>query len=235
MRSRRRTDDRGAAHVIIARVRIMPFVAIACSAVGVGAAPQAASVRTRTSHVAQYDNVTIEFVAEGSGPLVVVLPSLGRDVIELAPLAERIAAEGFRVVRPRPRGFGRSAGPLDNLTLHHFARDVAAVVEHERAGPAIVVGHAYGHFVAKMTAVDFPRLVWGVALVAASQKNMDPEVRRWNAIASDPARPDAERLKYLQLVFFAPGHDPGIWLTGFEPAVRRSQDLAREATAPQED
>lgn len=35
---------------------------------------------------------------------------------------------------------------MDGLTLHDFARDTAAVVEHERAGPAIMAGHAYGHW-----------------------------------------------------------------------------------------
>jgi hypothetical protein len=30
--------------------------------------------------------------------------------------------------------------------------------------------------------IDFPRLVRGVALVAASQKNISEEVRWWNAI-----------------------------------------------------
>lgn len=77
---------------------------------------------------------------------MVLLPSLGRDVSEFDPLARRLAVAGFRVVRPRPRGFGRSVGPMDGLTLHDFARDTAAVVEHERAGPAIMAGHAYGHW-----------------------------------------------------------------------------------------
>ena len=188
----------------------------------------------RTSHVVQQGNVTIEVIAEGSGPLMVLLPSLGRDVTEFDPLAERLRAAGFRVVRPRPRGFGRSVGPMAGLTLHDFARDIAAVVEHERAGLAIMVGHAYGHFVAKMTAVDFPHLVRGVALVAASQKNISEEVRRWNAMGSDPTRPLEERRKYIQMVFFAPGNDPTPYLTGFSPGVRAMQDATRIATPQQE-
>ena len=188
----------------------------------------------RTSHTVQQGNVTIEVIAEGSGPLMVLLPSLGRDVTEFDPLAERLRAAGFRVVRPRPRGFGRSVGPMEGLTLHDFARDTAAVVEHERAGPAIMVGHAYGHFVAKMTASDFPHLVRGVALVAASQKNISEEVRRWNAIGSDPTRPLEERRKYIQMVFFAPGNDPTPYLTGFSPEVRAMQDATRIGT-PQQD
>ncbi len=188
----------------------------------------------RTSHIVQQGDVTIEVVTEGSGPLMVLLPSLGRDVTEFDPLAERLRAAGFRIVRPQPRGFGRSAGPMEGLTLHDFARDTAAVVEHERAGSAIMVGHAYGHFVAKMTAVDFPHLVRGVALVAASQKNISEEVRRWNAIGSDPTRPLDERRKYIQMVFFAPGNDPTPYLTGFSPEVRAMQDATRIGTPQQE-
>jgi hypothetical protein len=30
---------------------------------------------------------------------------------------------------------------MQDLTLHDFARDVAVVVEHEGAGPAVLVGH----------------------------------------------------------------------------------------------
>ena len=123
---------------------------------------------------------------------------------------------------------------MEGLTLHDFARDTAAVVEHERAGLAIMVGHAYGHFVAKMTASDFPHLVRGVALVAASQKNISEEVRRWNAIGSDPTRPLDERRKYIQMVFFAPGNDPTPYLTGFSPEVRAMQDATRIGTPQQE-
>ena len=133
--------------------------------------------QSRTREVVRYDNVTIEVVAEGRGPLIVLLPSLGRDSDEFDPAAARIAGAGFRVLRPQPRGYGRSTGPMEKLTLHDFARDVAAVVEHEKSGPAILAGHAFGHFVAKMTAVDFPKLVRGVILVGAAQKVPDPKVQ----------------------------------------------------------
>ncbi len=188
------------------------------------------AVPARTREVIWHGDVAVEVIAEGRGPLVVLLPSLGRDSDDFDPIAERIAAAGFRELRAAPRGYGRSSGPMENLTLHDFARDVAAAIEHEHAGPAIVAGHAYGHFVAKMTAVDFPKLVKGVALIAAAQKNIDPRVRRWLAIATDARQPEAERVKYLQMVFFAPGHDSRIWLTGFHANVQRAKEIARDAT-----
>jgi len=188
----------------------------------------------RTRDVVPRDGVTIDLIAEGRGPLIVLLPSLGRDSEEFDPLAAQIAAAGFRVLRPQPRGYGRSTGPMEKPTLHDYARDVAAVIEHENAGPAIVAGHAFGHFVAKMTAVDFPKLVRAVVLVAAAQKKADPEVRQWLGIATDASQPESERIKYLQKVFFAPGHDPRPWLTGFHPAVQRAEELARDATQQSE-
>jgi pimeloyl-ACP methyl ester carboxylesterase len=188
----------------------------------------------RTRDVVVRDGVTVDLIAEGRGPLIVLLPSLGRDSEEFDPLAAQIAAAGFRVLRPQPRGFGRSAGPMENLTLHDYARDVATAIEHENAGPAIVAGHAFGHFVAKMTAVDYPKLVRAVVLVAAAQKKADPVVRGWLNIATDNSQPESKRIEYLQKVFFAPGHDPRIWLTGFHPAVQQGEENARDTTAQKE-
>ncbi len=200
------------------------------SMVGIVFLATTAAGQQRTRELVHRDNVTVEVIAEGRGPLIVLLPSLGRDSEEFDSWAAQIAARGFRVLRPRPRGFGKSTGPTEKLTLHDFARDIAAVIEYERAGPAIIAGHAYGHFVAKMTATDFPRLVRAVVLVAAAQKNIDMQVREWLAIATNPKQPESERVVYLQKVFFAPGHDPRLWLTGFDPVVQKSQEVARDAT-----
>ena len=78
--------------------------------------------QARTRELVRRDNVTIEVIAEGRGPLIVMLPSLGRDSEEFDPAAKRIAAAGFRVLRPQPRGYGRSVGPMENLTLHDLAQ-----------------------------------------------------------------------------------------------------------------
>jgi pimeloyl-ACP methyl ester carboxylesterase len=204
---------------------MLPFV-LALSALAIA--------QPRTREVIQRDNVAIEVIAEGSGPPVMLLPSLGRDSEEFDPVAERLAAAGFRVLRPQPRGYGRSSGPMRDITLHDLARDVAAVIQHENKGPAILAGHAFGHFVARMTAVDFPELVRAVILIGAAQKTPDPEVQKSVAIATDPTQPEAERLKHLKLVFFAPGNDPTSWLTGFHGNVRGAEIIARDATPQKE-
>jgi pimeloyl-ACP methyl ester carboxylesterase len=180
----------------------------------------------------------IETITEGKGPLVVILPSRGRGADDYDEIARGIAKAGFRVLRPKPRGIGESKGPMQGLTLHDLARDVAAVIEHEAiehaGGPAVVVGHAFGNWVARMTAADHPKLVRGVAILAAAAKSYPKALAEAVTKCADTSLPDAERLKYLQFAFFAPGHDASGWLEGFYPEVNASQRAAGLAT-PQEE
>jgi len=189
----------------------------------------AALVATRDAH--------IETIAEGKGPLVVILPSRGRGAGDYDEVARGIAKAGYRVLRPQPRGIGRSTGPMKGLTLHDLARDVAEVIAHEQiehaGGPAVVVGHAFGNWVARMTAADHPKLVRGVAILAAAAKKYPAALAEAVTKCADPSLAGAERLKYLQLAFFAPGHDARDWLEGFYPEVNASQRAAGLAT-PQE-
>src|ERR1700709_302937 len=113
----------------------------------------AAAAQERTRVLVKYDNVEIDTIAEGKGPLIVLLPSRGRDSEDYDAVAAGLAKEGFRVLRPQPRGMHASRGPLRDITLHDLARDVATVIERENAGPAVIVGHAYGNCVARVRAV----------------------------------------------------------------------------------
>lgn len=176
-------------------------------------------------------DATIEVIAEGSGSLLVMLPSSSRDLLDFDHVAASLAAEGFRVLRPQPRGMLGSVGKLDGLTLHDYARDVAAVIEHEAAGPAVVIGHAFGQWVARTVSADFPHLVRGVVLAAAAAKGIRPELRAELAKCVDASLPDAERIAALQVAFFAPGHRPTPdWLTGWHMEASKSQHAASAAT-----
>jgi pimeloyl-ACP methyl ester carboxylesterase len=194
----------------------------------------------RTRGVVSYDDVRIDFIVEGAGPLVVLLPSRGRGSLDFDTIAAGIAQAGFRVLRPQPRGVGESRGSVTGLTLHDFARDMAALIRHEGGGPAVMVGHAFGNWVARMTAVDYPDLVRGVVIVAAAAKaypngfaaakELSESVRK----AGDSRLPDEERLKYLRMAFFAPGNDPTPWLAGWYHEVDEMQFAAGRATKQSE-
>jgi len=172
---------------------------------------------------------TIETLVEGSGPALVMLPSLGRDGYEdFDAVAGLLAAGGLCVLRPQPRGIGGSIGPMQDASLHDLAADVAAVIRAEGRGRAVILGHAFGHFVARMTAVDHPALVRGVVLAAAAARQYAPEIAATPRQAGDLSAPEADRLAALRLGFFAPGHDPRPWLHGWHPATQRMQIDCRE-------
>jgi pimeloyl-ACP methyl ester carboxylesterase len=189
--------------------------------------------------IVSHDGVEIEVLAQGHGPLIAFYPSLGRSARDYDAVAARLAAGGFRVLRPEPRGIGRSKGPMSGLTIHDLAADLSAVVAHEKQGPAILVGHAFGNFVVRMVATDRPDLVRGLVMAAASagkvppgstEKPIGPDIRRAIDGAGDLSLPEAQRLEYLRVAFFAPGNDPKVWLGGWYPKVLEMEGHARDTT-----
>jgi pimeloyl-ACP methyl ester carboxylesterase len=197
----------------------------------------AGSAGELTRTVIAHGDVRIEILAQGQGNLVVLLPSLGRGASDFDAVAERVADAGYRVLRPQPRGIGRSRGPLAGIDLHDCAADVAAVIEQSGNGPAFVVGHAFGNRVARMLATDRPELVRAVALVAANigRAPSPPRMRAAIRGSADPSLSDAERLEALQFAFFAPGNDPRPWLEGWHPEVLAAQRVAGDRTSREED
>ena len=57
-------------------------------------------------------SIVIETIVEGQGPAVVLLPSLARDSEDYDAVADGLVRHGLRVLRPQPRGIGKSTGPL---------------------------------------------------------------------------------------------------------------------------
>ena len=176
----------------------------------------------------------LDYYVEGRGPLVVLLPSLGRgadDFVEVSSLLSKVC----RVVRPHPRGAGESRGPMQGVTLHDYARDIAAIIEAEGGRPALVGGHAFGNFVARTLATDRPDLVRGIALLGATHVwPVPPDVRESITKSGDLTLPDDVRLKHLRHAFFAPTSDPRVWLSGWFPEAKKAQRVATDATPQSE-
>jgi pimeloyl-ACP methyl ester carboxylesterase len=160
---------------------------------------------------------------------VVLLPSLGRDSEDFHELAQLLAAAGLPVLRPQPRGILGSTGLLAGITQHDLAADVAAVIRQLGGGRAVVGGHAYGNWVARQTATDFPGLVSGVMLIAAAARHAPKHLGQVVNDAGDPSLPELRRRAALREGFFAPGHDPSVWLTGWHPHVKAAQRAAADA------
>lgn len=153
-------------------------------------------------------------------PAIVLLPSSLRDARDLGPLASCLAAAGFRVLRPQPRGMGTSSAPPAGMTLHDLAGDIAQVIAAFGGGRAIVAGHAFGHFVARVADLDHAEAVRGVVVLAGAARSFPPGLTQALERAADACQPRDVRLAALQLAFFAPGHDPSPWLDGWHPQLR---------------
>ena len=185
-----------------------------------------------------YDGVSIDVILDepaiDAQEVLVLLPSSSRDSEDFDEIAALFAAEGFRVVRPQPRGMCGSTGPMDGLTLHDYARDVAMVIERIIGGPAFILGHAFGQWIGRCVAADHPHLVRGMILAAAAAKSTNPALREHLAKCVDTSLPDDTRLAALRVAFFAPGHDPSCWLGNWHPVASKSQRAASAATKQEE-
>lgn len=177
-------------------------------------------------HSAIVDSATasIETYVDGRGPALVIVPSYGRDGgTDFEALTDVLVDAGYQVLRPQPRGVARSAGPMSAVTFEDMAGDIACVIDELADGPAVILGHAFGNFVARATAVHHPDKVAAVILAAASGKTVAPEVASAPMRAGDLSLSDAVRMDALRLAFFAPEHDASPWLTGWYPATLAMQ------------
>lgn len=199
-----------------------------------GAWEEATGMRSATSaSVSHVSNGPARIMVrrQGHGRPIVLLPSQARDSDDYDAVVSGLVTAGYTVLRPQPRGIGESTGPLDGITLRDLAEDVAKVIAHEGAGPAIILGHAFGHYVARMTAHAFPEHVAGIVVAAAAAKTYPAHLSQAVTEAGDPSLPEAVRLAALRLAFFAPGNDPTCWLQGWHPHMQAVQRAARLAVA----
>ncbi|WP_108610589.1 alpha/beta hydrolase [Aminobacter sp. MSH1] len=175
------------------------------------------------------DSVHIEVFAEGAGPAMLLLPSLGRGVGDFSELVPQLAAK-FRVIRPQPRGIGGSRGSLSRTTLIDWAGDVAAVIDELAPEGAFVIGHAFGNFLARCVGALWPDIVVGVGVVAGSPGRAPGRANVYRTDiqdsimkSSDLSLSDVDRISHLQKAFFAADSDASVWLDGWWPEVKKAQ------------
>ena len=184
----------------------------------------------RVSRIVRRPGVEIETYVDGSGPALVVLPSYGRDGGEdYDDITARVAQAGWQVLRLQPRGVAGSTGPMTGVTLHDLADDVAAVIRDLSGGRAVLLGHAFGHAVSRLVAINHPRQVAAVIL-AASQAFQGAARRGRDAVhRGRPRAPEDERLNRLRQTFLRSGHNARPWLASWHPATLRMQREAAHA------
>lgn len=169
------------------------------------------------------------------GHPIVMLASLGRPGGDFDKVALALGETGFRVVLPEPRGIGGSSGPMEGLTLHDLADDVAHVIKDVPHAPVTLLGHAFGNRLARTTAADFPALVTRVILLACGGLiEMPVEARKALIGCFNADQTPEAHLECVRYGFFAEGNDPALWRDGWYPQVMLMQSGAVRRT-PVED
>jgi pimeloyl-ACP methyl ester carboxylesterase len=172
---------------------------------------------------------SIVTLVDGLGPAIVVLPSYGRDgSLDYDDFASRAAGQGWRVLRPQPRGVLGSVGPMEGVTFRALADDIAGVISALADGPTVLIGHAFGNLLSRMVATEHPDLIRAVAIVASQSREVPQRIAQAPFIVGDPTKSTSERLAVLEEAFFAPGNDARVWLDGWYPHTLAMQRAAVE-------
>lgn len=189
---------------------------------------------TRTQVISTPQGSKVEVFVNGQGTPIVLLPSRGRGAEDFDPVVPYLVKRNYQVIRPEPRGIGKSHGAMKDITLKDLAGDIDEVIKQVAGGkPVVIVGHAFGNWVARMTAVEHPEHVRGVVIVAAAAKKYPgamPELVEKVRHATDMTVPEADRLAALKYGFFVREKDARAWLGGGYAEVSKSQRAAGNAT-----
>lgn len=175
------------------------------------------------------NGITLTYYVQGQGPAICFLPSTGRGASDFFKVGDVLAAAGYKVILPEPRGIGSDIGDISKLTFLDLAQDVAGVVSQE-TDQVVICGHAFGCWIARTLAQRHPDLVKGLGLIASGALQWDPALSAAINVAKDVAMPRQDRIKALQMAFFAEQNDPSDWLEGWYPKVVQAQRQAKKNT-----
>ncbi len=86
------------------------------------------SLPSDRQEIVKAGSASLMVTVRGQGEPIVFIPARGRGVEDFDDLGRRLAWAGYQVILPQPRGIGNSSGPLEGISLHDLAADVAGVI-----------------------------------------------------------------------------------------------------------
>lgn len=137
---------------------------------------------------------TVHYVEHGAGVPLVALHGAGVDHRDIEAAVEAIVPRrGYRRIYPDLPGMGRSTS--EGLTSNNDVVDLlAGFIERVAGGPALLLGHSYGAYLARGVAGQRPGSLLGLALVcplvAGTADVPAPTVVRQDPDAYDDLEPE---------------------------------------------
>jgi pimeloyl-ACP methyl ester carboxylesterase len=101
----------------------------------------------------------------GAGPLILAIPGMGDLRSEYRLLRPVLQEAGCRVVTMDVRGHGETSARWVDYSAHAVGRDALALIDHLKAGPAVILGNSFAAGSALWAAHDAPAQVSGVVLL----------------------------------------------------------------------
>jgi len=174
------------------------------------------------------------YYEKGEGPIVVLLPSLGRPASDFNELTATLAGAGYRTIAidlDISREIARSA----KGDLFQLADRVDGIVSRlglHKGEKIFLIGHAFGNRLARSYATKYTAKVKAVVLLAAGGKvPIAPDIRYSLIACFDTSKTNVERLKALRHAFFAAESSiPFHWRIGWDRSLADIQIQATRST-----
>lgn len=150
----------------------------------------------------EHHGVKLYYEIYGKGPPLLMIHGNGASIWSLKPQIEFFRRH-YRVIVMDSRDHGRSADAPGPLTFEAMSDDLAALLDHVRADPALVLGWSDGAIEALLLGIRHPDKVVKIAAMAANlnPQGLVPEVlaQEHRAPIADPAHTPsrAERVAAL--------------------------------------
>lgn len=116
----------------------------------------------------------IAYDSQGSGPVILCVPSLGDRRQEYRFLVPVLVAAGYRVVTMDLRGHGETSVTWSDYSVAGVGSDIVALARHLNAGPVTVIGTSLAAGAAVWAAAEDPAIIQGLVLIGAFVRDFGP-------------------------------------------------------------
>ncbi|MDD2546864.1 MAG: 3-oxoadipate enol-lactonase [Burkholderiaceae bacterium] len=113
--------------------------------------------------------MSLHFVQQGQGPLVVLSHALGCDLQMWDGVAAALQ-DRYTVLRYDHRGHGQSPATAGAFGMNDLADDAAALIQQQAQGPVHFVGLSMGGMTAQALAVRHPALVRSITIANSASR-----------------------------------------------------------------
>ena len=151
--------------------------------------------------------VTIEASIEGEGEPIIMVPGNACHVSIFNLISPLLNNAGFKTIALNMRGVSVSGskGPIENITMHDLAGDIAGVIEKLNCAPVHILDWAFGSRIVRCLASDRPELIKTLTLLCAAGKvQPSAETRKILAKTFSRETPREEYFDALIYSYFSP-------------------------------